>query len=554
MNPAPRVRRNDWSTLTVPALGDWRPELSVSVIIPAFNCQESLDLTLASLSRQTYPAELLEVVVVDDGSEPPITLPENRPTRTRLIRAADHSTGWGRANALHVGATQSTGAVLHWLDADMVAYPEHVEAQLRWHHQAPYAVTLGYKRFVDTRPGAPDWPTPAAVVEHWDAGTPQALFATTGEPHDYVERYIDRTDKLRAADHLAFTIHAGATAALSRELYEACGGLDTELRLGEDTELGYRLAQAGALFVPEPGAGSWHLGASHVMRAREQVQRYNRPFLADRMPYPRWLRKVGGTGWSVPLVDVRLTVGDGSLERIRTAVDAILGGDEPDLVLHLVGPWDRLDEGRRRVLADPELDLRLIAETYRGDPRVRLVTEAPADPFPAAWRLDVSTRHGLGPHAVGRLVELADREQVGLVELRASDAPDAPVTRLWRTAALGRARRLGVTADAPADLVTELHGSLRVPDRMIGVIDLDRVPQRQLAEGIRMIADPALGGTRWVPSAVEVAGVRSLAKATMVVGTLAGRKFSTRVRRRLSRPAPPAARPGDGAGPEDGQP
>ncbi|MBY8872257.1 glycosyltransferase [Micromonospora sp. PLK6-60] len=556
MTPTPRVHRNNWSTLTVPALGQWRPELSVSVIIPAYNCQQSLDLTLASLSRQTYPEDLLEVVVVDDGSTPPIELPPVRPRHTRLVRAGDHSTGWGRANALHVGATVSTGAVLHWLDADMVAYPEHVEAQLRWHHQVPYAVTLGYKRFVDTTPGAPDWPTPASVLEHWEKGTPQSLFDTAGEPHDYVERYIDRTDKLRAADHLAFAIHVGATAALRRELYEACGGLDTELRLGEDTELGYRLAQAGALFVPEPLAGSWHLGPTHVMRAREQVQRYNKPYLADRMPYPRWLRKVGATAWSVPLVDVVLEVGDEPLERVRTAVDAILGGDEPDLVVNLVGPWDQLPDGRRRVLADPRLDLRLIAETYRGDPRVRLVTAAPASPFPAAYRLEVPPTHGLGPHAVGRLVELADRDQLGLVELRPPGADDGPVTRLWRTAALGRVDRIGATGEPLAEVVAEVHGARQVPAEMIGVVDLAGVASRQLAEGIRMIADPALGGARWVPSAVEVAGMRSLAKATMLVGTLASRRLSARVQHRLKRrPLPPARRTDDEpTGVEDGQP
>ena len=63
-----RVLRNDWSILSPPAIGAWTPTRSVSVIIPAYNCQASLDLVLAALSRQTYPDQLLEVIVVDDGS------------------------------------------------------------------------------------------------------------------------------------------------------------------------------------------------------------------------------------------------------------------------------------------------------------------------------------------------------------------------------------------------------------------------------------------------------------------------------------------------------
>ena len=129
------------------------------MVIPAYNCQESLDLTLASLSHQTYPDHLLEVIVADDGSEPPIELPKIRPTNCRIVRVPDHSTGWGRSNALHVGAMNSDGEILHWLDADMVVFPDHVEAQVRWQHVSDEAVTLGYKRFV-----ASALPTPEEVV------------------------------------------------------------------------------------------------------------------------------------------------------------------------------------------------------------------------------------------------------------------------------------------------------------------------------------------------------------------------------------------------------
>src|SRR4030095_11386683 len=146
-------------------------------------------------------------------------------------------------------------------------------------HVVPYAVTLGYKRFVDPAAHQP-WPSPEAIADVWSRGAAGALCGgDAGEPHDYVEQYITETDQLRTADHLAFMIHTGATAALSRERYRAAGGFDSQLRLGEDTEFGYRLAQAGAVFVPEPRARSWHLGRTHVQRAQEQVTRYNRPFL-----------------------------------------------------------------------------------------------------------------------------------------------------------------------------------------------------------------------------------------------------------------------------------
>jgi glycosyltransferase involved in cell wall biosynthesis len=536
-----RVVRNDWSHIGVPEIGRWRPAMTVSVVIPAYNCQESLSLTLASLSHQTYPAGLLEVVVVDDGSQPPLELPPIRPERTRVIRAADHSEGWGRANALSVGASQSRGEIIHWLDADMIVFPEHVEAQARWHHEVPYAVTLGTKRFVDVRPGGPGWPEPETVA----TGGLEALFdPRTSEPHDYIEKMIRRTDGLRAGDHLTFMVHVGATAALRREMYEAAGGVDPRLHLGEDTELGYRLTQAGAVFVPELHARSWHLGRTHMMRDAERLQRYNRPFLADLMPHPRWLRKVGGSAWTVPLVSVVVDASGEPLELVRAAVDAILANDETDLRVHLVGAWDKLIDERRSVLTDPLLDLRLIAASYRGDPRVRLVERAPETAFPSPYLLRVPVRCGLGRSAIGRIVEAADQAQAGVVRTPLPGDGDGrghggggAAVELWRTAALGRARWLRDDGEPLIDVVSQTHGARSLPAEAVGVIDLSRFEPAQLAAGIGAAAEGLAG--RWLPNAVEVAGVRSLARAAVVVGRLTAARARARVRRAAARSREP---------------
>jgi hypothetical protein len=57
------VPGNDWRTVDVPDLGGWRPTLRVTVVLPCFQGQEALGLTFADLAAQTYPSDLLEVVV-----------------------------------------------------------------------------------------------------------------------------------------------------------------------------------------------------------------------------------------------------------------------------------------------------------------------------------------------------------------------------------------------------------------------------------------------------------------------------------------------------------
>ena len=352
-----------------------------------------------------------------------------------------------------------------------------------------------------------------------------------GEPHTYVERYVAQTDQLRTADHLAFKIHVGATAALRRELYDAAGGLDTQLRLGEDTEFGYRLAQAGAVFVPEPLARSWHLGRTHVMRHQEQVTRYNRPHLADRIPYPRHWRKVGGPTWSVPLAEVVIAVADEPLERVRAAVDSVLRGTEHDVRVNLVGPWDQLDDARVRVLTDPRLELRLIAATYRGEPRVRLVTEPPLSAFPAPYLLELPAAYGLAPDALRRLIDLADRHQVGVVRVSPPRGEgQGPPVLLWRTAALGRAQWVRSDSESLVDAVTSVYGHRDVAATAIGIIDLAQFEPRELARGVVDLSGGSRRPTGLVPSMVEVEGVRSLAKATVVVAWLAGRRLKSSLR------------------------
>jgi len=68
-----------WTDLPVPELGAWTPVDRVCVVLPARDNQTELERTLAALAHQTYPAELLEVVVVDDSSQPPLTLPALAP-------------------------------------------------------------------------------------------------------------------------------------------------------------------------------------------------------------------------------------------------------------------------------------------------------------------------------------------------------------------------------------------------------------------------------------------------------------------------------------------
>lgn len=447
-----RVIANDWDTLTPPALGQWTPRLPVSVVLPAHGGQDRLDLALASLAAQTYPDELIEAVVVDDHSAPALRLPSVRPANTRLVRTPDGGHGAGYARAY--GAHTSVGEILLWMDADMVADPRFVEAQARWHHTHPECVTLGRVRFANHIPGAP-----ADLLGLMRSG---ALHHTLddGRHHAWVERRLTDTDDLREADHLGFHAYVGAAAGLRRGLYEIAGGVDPDLDLGQDTEFGYRLWQAGAVMLPERTATAWHLGPGETFRTRLPSERFRTNVLAELMPHPHLYReRVPAERRRVPLVQAVVDISDAPYDLVRGCVDRLLDSAETDLLITLVADWESLT-GEEDELGDLQLGLRLIQANYLREPRIAFASSTPRTAFPSPFLLQVPVARGLGQVALSRLLAGAERSRAGLTEL--FPATNAPGVRLWRTRALARALRACEEGEDIGEVVSALHGRYRI--------------------------------------------------------------------------------------------
>ncbi|MFI6632668.1 glycosyltransferase [Nonomuraea fuscirosea] len=446
---AGRVRGNDYRVLDVPG-EDFTPAMTVSVVIPAYGGQRELDLVLAALARQTYPAELTEVVVVDNGSEPPLRLPAERPAATRLIGCERP----GRAAARNAGLAAATGEVIHWLDSDVVLTPGAIEAHMRWHHAAPYAVVTGYLRFTEAA-------LPAELPADLDA------YFEPAEPHAWIVDLVDRTDGLTANPQRPFSLHVGGATSVNARLIAAAGPMDDDLVLGQDTEMGYRLWQAGAVFVPEPAARAYHLGPTMRMRDKQPVDRVSHAFVADRIPSYRWLRGHPGRQWKVPYVTA-VVDGTAGYDPVRASVDALLAGTVPDVSVLLTGPWDTLDRDRRAPLKDPALELVLVHGHYEHEGRVHLAATGdggghagadgavdPAVPYvlrlPAGWIP--------GEDTLARLLDLARDQGLGLVSVLLRESAEGVVTaRLERAAAFARARLVAVPGEDLDDAVDTVSG------------------------------------------------------------------------------------------------
>lgn len=98
----------------------------ISVLIPVFNDQTGVDACLQAIARQTYPVDAIEVIVVDNGSTPPLVLRQNYPFRTHLVVCEAQ----GSYAARNAGVRVARGEILAFTDADCRPTPEWIVAGL----------------------------------------------------------------------------------------------------------------------------------------------------------------------------------------------------------------------------------------------------------------------------------------------------------------------------------------------------------------------------------------------------------------------------------------
>lgn len=465
----PRIRHNDYTALQPPTLGEWTPSSLVSVVIPVFENQAKVDLVLSALAAQSYPDDLLEVVVVDDGSREPIRLPERVPSQTYIVRSFGNE--WGSAHAFHTGVRAARGEVIVRIDSDVVPRSEHVEAHMRWHHVADYLVVLGTVVMVDFQEDAFSCDE---VYSATLAGYSYKLFEKGETRASWVESVIDQTERLLKAGNRAYRVADGANVSFNRELYLRAGGIDPRLRLGSDTELAYRLAQSGAVFVPEAASRAWHLGIPQMETRKDEGRRYRLAHLSHRVPVERSWRRSPGRTWQVPYVDAVVEVGGHSYESVGSTVDGILASSLQDVHVGMIASWSSVSPPDRRLLDAPDVALRLLAASYEPDRRVSLLENAPQDSFPAPFRFVCPV--GLVPDAdtLERLVALADQHRFGLLHVACSTGLDLVIARLERTEAFRRAAHLASSGDDISDVVGEIYGSYWLDGQEWGLsVELD---------------------------------------------------------------------------------
>lgn len=206
----------------------------VSVIIPTYNRVERLKQVLAGFSKQDYPLDQFEVIVVSDGSTDG-THEYLRSFESPLQLSLIVQENQGPAAARNRGIQAACAEMVLFTDDDVVPCPRLITEHIGIHEQfGSNVVVLGPMLTPDDFAMSP-W-------VRWE----QAMLA---------KQYTQM--KKGAWQATARQFYTGNTSLLRQHL-NAVGGFDTTFRRAEDVELAYRLIDRGVTFVFNPSAIGYH--------------------------------------------------------------------------------------------------------------------------------------------------------------------------------------------------------------------------------------------------------------------------------------------------------
>lgn len=240
---------------------------TVSVVVPTFQRACVVERTLRALCALDYPAQLLELLVVDDGSTDSTGDVVASFARVRGLRQPN----LGVAAARNAGAREAKGEVLMFVDDDIIVAPSNIRRHLDVRRTYGDCIVAGRAQ-LDPDVRASLSTSPFGRFRLWTEDTFQQAEAIKSASDGPVE---------------ALTVASG-NMSISRHLFWQLGGFDDRFPVGaEDQDLCWRAHQAGAAIVRDDRIRVVHNDQHADLRglsAREERGAVGLVYLARKHP------------------------------------------------------------------------------------------------------------------------------------------------------------------------------------------------------------------------------------------------------------------------------
>lgn len=393
--------------------------LPVSVVIPVYNRKEKLAKTIAALTHQTYPHQLIEIVIADDGSsDHPDELLDTFSNHFRMKYIRQDDDGYRLSEIRNKGVSASSHEQVIILDCDMLPLPSLVESYMKYAHISKKAVLIGGRRYVNTdeliHEDILSDINSAISLPSLRTDTGQA--PTNGLPPSEDWRYkIYRTTNNLKNSKYPFRAFCGGNVCFNKHLIETVGGFDEDFTAwgAEDTEFGFRVYNHGFWLIPVEGAGALHQEPPHGSNEtdREAGKAITEPILVEKCP--SFYRKMEKNRiYEIPKVSVYIPAYN-AIKFIEEAIESALNQTYTDLEVVVVNDGSTDSTGE------------FLDSMYGTHPRVTVIHQENGGISSASntairscrgeYILQLDSDDALLPEAAEMLVAVLERNDVGFV-------------------------------------------------------------------------------------------------------------------------------------------
>jgi cellulose synthase/poly-beta-1,6-N-acetylglucosamine synthase-like glycosyltransferase len=237
----------------------YRPK--VSVIVAARNEEERIGPCLESLIALVYPRELLEIIVIDDGSTDATSsivsrYVEKNPHVRLLHSALESGHLRGKTNAVAQGIEAATGEIFMFTDADCRVPPGWVEGTVRHYADSRVGTVAGFTSLAGN-----DWFSRIQALDWFVLFSAAAGLARIGYP----------------------TTAVGTNLSVRREAYEKVGGYrKIPFSVTEDYALFHAVTRTGGYRACFPMIRETLVESAPCATAKELYQQKKRWFAGGR--------------------------------------------------------------------------------------------------------------------------------------------------------------------------------------------------------------------------------------------------------------------------------
>ena len=187
----------------------------ISVVIPLYNKEKAIIVTLQSVTAQTYTD--YEVIIVDDGStDNSLNVVRERISElnNEKIRVV-HKTNGGVSSARNRGIKEAKGEYIALLDGDDLWEPTFLEEQVKLIHDFPQAAMWGVNTaFINN-----------GKCWKWEQGMGEGF-------RGYVENYFGTSHN---------DLFCSSSVVIRKKIFENVGYFDERISSSEDLDMWYRV-------------------------------------------------------------------------------------------------------------------------------------------------------------------------------------------------------------------------------------------------------------------------------------------------------------------------